>query len=269
MAEALRKIAEFFPHVSRLKIGIRARTQYIRGKKKSTKGPHPVNVRLLEDIQGYGRKGSIIPIAPGRMRNIYYPQRKAEYVTQAQMRTMAKSGMVIERDFTFGVEQPQSEAQPEEDKAVDVKMKLMTPKRARELIEALVPPELVFHRVPIATSEPEPEPPEPLGNSINAIGGDLPVRHPPTPKPTVTRIFGSVSTMDILNSIKAVLAEDDEGARVVLGAESILIKAVANEELGIEADRLKAVGHFDIEIRAKGSDPIRRVVSVRPQEADL
>ncbi|KAL8704856.1 MAG: hypothetical protein Q9201_002015 [Fulgogasparrea decipioides] len=203
------------------------------------------------------------------MRNTYYPQRKAEYVTQAQMRTMDKSNMVIERDFTFGVEQTQSEAQQEDIKAVDVKMKLMTPKRACELIEALVPPELVFHRVPIATSEPEPEPPEPLGNSINAIGGELPVRRSPAPKPMVTRIFGSVSTMDILDSLKAVMAEDDEGARVVLGAESIGIKEAANEELGIEADRLKAVGNYNIEIRPRGSDPIRRIVSVRPQETGL
>lgn len=35
------------------------RQQQVRGKKKSAKGPHTVNVRLLDDIRGYGRKGNV------------------------------------------------------------------------------------------------------------------------------------------------------------------------------------------------------------------
>ena len=119
--------------------------QQIRGKKKNAKGPHIVNVRLLEDIRGYGRKGysfnqtsigrsivimeclgSIIPIAPGRMRNIYYPQRKAEYVTAAQMRTTNQKDVLTERDFSFGLPQLQPDSLPVEEKALDVQMKLLT-----------------------------------------------------------------------------------------------------------------------------------------------
>lgn len=73
--------------------------------------------------------GSIIPIAPGRMRNIYFPQRKAEYVTSAQIRSMGgQKDMVIERDFGFGIETPGQQKPPGDDSqnTVDIKMKLLT-----------------------------------------------------------------------------------------------------------------------------------------------
>ncbi|KAI4167865.1 MAG: hypothetical protein LQ343_006879 [Gyalolechia ehrenbergii] len=241
----------------------------IRGKKKTARQPHIINVRLLEDIRGYGRKGSIIPVAPGRMRNIYYPQRKAEYVTAAQMRTISPTDILAERDFNFGNEQVEEDTKLEEDnRVVDVKMKLLTMKRASELIETFVPQEMVFYKVPIANPKPEPEQPEPLGNSINAIGGAVPQQRTPEPMPLVTRIFGSVSTADMVDSIKAVLGEDEEGARVVLNAEDIQIVGEKSEELDIEEDRLKTLGDYKIEIRLKGVDPIRRTVSIRAQEEE-
>ncbi|KAL8695870.1 MAG: hypothetical protein Q9224_003105 [Gallowayella concinna] len=245
--------------------------QQIRGKKKNAKGPHVVNVRLLEDVRGYGRKvyvGSIIPIAPGRMRNIYYPQRKAEYVTTAQMRTTNQKDILVERDYSFGVPQPEATSQSVGDDAVDVQMKLLAPKRAAEIIEAYIPPALIFYRVPIALPEPEPVPPEPIGNSINAIGGEAPVTNSPVAKPSVTRIFGSVTTADIVESIKAVLAVSEEGARVVLAPEDIKIDEKESEDVGIEVDRLKVLGDYNIEVRLKGVDPVRRLVSVKEQATD-
>ncbi|KAI4118536.1 MAG: hypothetical protein LQ345_001421 [Seirophora villosa] len=242
--------------------------QQIRGKKKSTKGPHPVNVRLLEDIRGYGRKGSIIPIAPGRMRNIYFPQRKAEYVTAAQIRAMGgPKELNIERDFGFGIETPaQQQEQPGDDsvtpETVNVRVDLLTPQRTSEIIETLIPPELIFHRVPITTPEPTSSP-EPPGQSITAEALAQPMPAP------ITRIFGSVSTADMVDAIKAVLAEDEEGARVVLSAEDVYIDAEASEETGVEADRLKALGEYRVEIRPKGMvDAIRRGVSIRAVETD-
>ncbi|KAL8932591.1 MAG: hypothetical protein Q9216_006770 [Gyalolechia sp. 2 TL-2023] len=240
----------------------------LRGKKKSAKHPRTITVRLLEDIRGYGRKGSVIPIAPGRMRNTYYPQGKAEYVTAAQMRTINPKEILAERDFNFGIEQVEGDTKLKEDgKVVDVKMKLLSMKRASELIETHVPREILFYRVPIANPKPEPEQPEPLGNSINAIGGEAPPQRAPEPTPLVTRIFGSVSTADMVDSIKAVLAEDEEGARVVLGPEDIhIVEGKKNEGLDVEEDRLKALGDYKIEIRLKGVDPVRRIVSIRAQE---
>ncbi|KAL8969858.1 MAG: hypothetical protein Q9197_004122 [Variospora fuerteventurae] len=235
--------------------------QQIRGKKRSTKGPHPVNVRLLEDIRGYGRKGSIIPIAPGRMRNIYFPQRKAEYVTSSQIRSMGgQKDMVIERDFGFGIDTPGQQKPPGDNShnAVDVKIKLLTPTRTSELIEALAPQQIVFYRVPIMT-------PEPVSQESSKHSTTEEASMQPTPAP-ITKIFGSVSTADIVDAIKAVLAEDEEGARVVLSTDEIYISEEASESTGVEADRLKALGDYNVEIRLKGVDAIPRRVSIRAQE---
>lgn len=250
-----------------------------RGKKK-LRQPHVVKVRLLEDIRGYGRKGSIIPIAPGRMRNIYYPQRKAEYVTAAQLRTINQKDILTERDFNFGNNESANRDNIKPEKAyqtaVDVRMKLLNVKRAADLLERLVPKELVFYRVPIGNPKLEAEQPrEPVGSSINAIGGggeQIPQEQdaPATTTPEATRIFGSVSVADMVDSIKAVLAEDEEGARVVLGPEDISIMEEEEFDGDLDGDeyRIKALGEYKIEIRLKGVEPVRRVVSIRAQEEE-
>ena len=82
-------------------------------------------------------------------------------------------------------------------------------------------------------------------------------------------IFGSVSTGDIAESIKAVLAQTKEGARVVIGPEDISIlkrDEETYEEKGIEGDRLKALGDFQVEVRVKGGDPVVRTISVKAQD---
>lgn len=76
------------------------------------------------------------------------------------------------------------------------------------------------------------------------------------------------------DSIKAVLAETREGARVVIGAEDITIlqeegDEAARQERRIEGDRLKALGDFQVEVRVKGGDPVIRTVTVRAQENTL
>lgn len=84
-------------------------------------------------------------------------------------------------------------------------------------------------------------------------------------------IFGSVSTADIAESIKAVLAATREGARVVIGAEDIAIVQDKDDEFGhqdkgIEGDRIKALGDFQVEVRVKGGEAVVRRVSVKAQE---
>lgn len=73
-------------------------------------------------------------------------------------------------------------------------------------------------------------------------------------------------------SIKAVLAQTTEGARVVIGAEDIAIVQDKDDESGnqdkdIEGDRLKALGDFQVEVRVKGGEAVARMVSVKAQEA--
>ena len=95
---------------------------------------------------------------------------------------------------------------------------------------------------------------------------------PQPPKPQLVNIFGSVSTADIAESIKAVLAQTTEGRRVVIGSEDITIVQDADDEFehqgkGIEGDRLKALGDFRVELRVKGAEAVVRTVSVKAQEA--
>ena len=76
-------------------------------------------MKLLKDVRSYGRKGisslgaflhvkctypivtlgAIVPVMPGRMRHIWYPSKRAEYVTDALLKTLPD--VVVERDFTF------------------------------------------------------------------------------------------------------------------------------------------------------------------------
>lgn len=65
------------------------------------------------------------------------------------------------------------------------------------------------------------------------------------------------------------LAGSEEGARVVLAPEDVSIIEEENETVAIEADRLKALGSYKIEIRLKGVDPIQRLVIIRPQETEI
>ena len=67
--------------------------------------------------------GTIIPVAPGRMRNIWYPRQMAEYMTHSQLQD--QPGVIAERDFTFGMEQPESVEEKKEEEMISVQMKLL------------------------------------------------------------------------------------------------------------------------------------------------
>ena len=77
--------------------------------------------------------GSIIPVAPGRMRNLLYPRQKAAYVTEAQLREWKSQNIVIERDFDFGMRKLESE--PTE--PLKVKVELLTVRSFPDLATAL------------------------------------------------------------------------------------------------------------------------------------
>ena len=138
-----------------------------------------------------------------------------------------------------------------------------------------------FYRAPISVPEPETpiqDRPKRLKRAASSAAAELEAASVPLPEPVqpqLTHIFGSVSTADIAESIKAVLANTTEGARVVIGAEDITIiqNEVKNEvndsedqDKGIEGDRLKVLGDFQVEVRVKGGEPVVRTVSVKAQE---
>ena len=56
-----------------------------------------------------------MPVATGRMRNDWYPRRKADYMTDAQLRNSSLRDVPAERDFNFrpdlrGMQQVEEEA---------------------------------------------------------------------------------------------------------------------------------------------------------------
>lgn len=141
-----------------------------------------------------------------------------------------------------------------------------------------MPPSLIFYRTPISAPEPEApiqKPPNRSRRATSSAAAELEAASKPLqkpPQPQLTTIFGSVSTAEIAESIKAVLATTSEGARVVVGAEDITIVQDKNggtghQEKAMDGDRLKALGDFRVEVGIKGGATVVRTVSVKAQEA--
>ncbi|KAL9125733.1 MAG: hypothetical protein Q9217_005104 [Psora testacea] len=246
----------------------------MRGKKKSAKKPNTINVKLLKDIKGYGRKGSIVPVAPGLFRNTWLPRRRAEYLSTLQI---AKPGEVVaERDFTFGLEEKEEKAtEPvetvERARSVAAKAKFIAPERATEILDSMLPSHIIFYRVPINDPEPYASPSEIAAQqrrdaspAAAALAEASAAIKPPASE--MKTIFGSVTTADMAENIKALLGVEEESARVVIGAEDISILGEGGEGSGIEGDRLKALGNFLVEVRVKGGEPVLRTVTVLAQE---
>ena len=112
----------------------------IRGKKKKAKLPPTVPVRLLKNTPSYGPKGtghkrafvrptlillgSIVPVTPGRMRNIWYPRGRAEYMTISELRDV--KDLPKQRNYTFGARTKElQESDAKQAQAVNVKLDLL------------------------------------------------------------------------------------------------------------------------------------------------
>jgi len=240
--------------------------QHVRGKKKLAKQT-TIKVRLLTDVRRYGRQGSIIQITPGRMRNDFFPKRWAEYMTKAQLRELGIEHAMLERDSTFGIGKPQAttEAMPETvietEAPIPVDLDLLLPERAMTVMSMLLPDNIDFYRTPISPAPATAQrhsPSIPSTSAISAAAQEV----APSQTTQNTSIYGSVTTADVCANLRAVLAEDDEGSRIVLSSEDISFV-----EEGEEKDRVKQLGVFEIDIRVKGAtDSIRRTIRVNAQD---
>lgn len=139
------------------------------------------------------------------------------------------------------------------------------------LIATTLPLLMVFYRVPVKESGPTADraQAQPSQGAASTAAAELAAAAIPIPKSPDTSsvaIFGSVSKAEIADAAKAVLAQSEEGKRVVLGAEDITFTETEGDARGIEGDRLKTLGDFPIEIRVKMGEAVQRVVSVRAQE---
>ncbi|TPX17485.1 uncharacterized protein E0L32_003128 [Thyridium curvatum] len=281
------------------------RTQ-VRGKKSKQSPDQGVVVRLLEDIPKFGRKGELHPIPGrgdktdrgltirandhadaifridrGRMRNLWYPSGKAEYMTATRFSELGLSrGEAIgERDPMFG-----SFAPPEVDESDDfelssIQIRTMSPERTAELLESHLPQTLTFARKPInaqqpaaaAAAEPAAPPRSPLLAARAAVSTGAPAAAPePTPEEAAEAaaaalaIFGSVSTHDVAATVRQILARADPEAGAVAVVEARDVKFVGLED-GV--DRVKALGRWEVDILpGKGAAPVRKVVEIVAEE---
>ena len=199
-------------------------------------------------------------------------------MTDSQLKELGS--VVAERDFLFGLGE-EMERREEDEQMVEVQTKLLPvirttllrspqslthekPARATEIIQAVVPPEIVFYRTPIAIQDQDSSPESRKIVQTPDIQTLLQSSAKPKSKPTM--IYGSVSTADISEAVKAILVQHAEGTRVVLGSEDMTISGEGGEGSGIEPGRIKALGTFTVDIRVKGGDSIRRTILVKAQE---
>lgn len=70
--------------------------------------------------------------------------------------------------------------------------------------------------------------------------------------------------------MKAVLAENEEASKVVIGEEDVKFVVEGGQqqqEKSAETDRVKHLGEFEVEVRIRGTGAaVRRVVRVAAQE---
>ena len=135
------------------------------------------------------------------------------------------------------------------------------PQKAHTLLTTLIPETLNFHRKPIPAPTPRPQTRAPISPLVTSADvADDTGRDSSAP----LAIFGSVSPADIWSHIKALLDKDAEGSRIVLEPENVRIVG-----LGEGADRIKALGRWEIEISVGARlEPIRKVVEILPLAED-
>lgn len=133
-----------------------------------------------------------------------------------------------------------------------------------------LPPVLQFYRIPIrnpqreiSDDESQPSQSEEHGSDTDSTADSVVHRRQAHSVP----IYGSVSTTDIAERVKAILRETKGGERVVVGADDITILNSNGEEVEQEADRLKMMGDFLVDIRVKKGDTVRRTVRILAQES--
>ncbi|CAI6339970.1 unnamed protein product [Periconia digitata] len=252
--------------------GLGGAVQHTRNLSKAAKETKKnIAVKLLADVPKFGKAGSYVPLSRTTMRNRWFPARIADYVTLTQLKQLKAQGVLIERDLTFGVPEPLEEIADQDDSFLQqkkhyvrpIELELLSPERSMELIDTFVPPTIDFTRQLIEQDSPAKQDSRRHGASEAAdILSSISFQE--KPKVNVNSIYGSVSTTDVANTIKAALAHNDEAARVLLSDSDIKFITGFEED---DTSRLKQVGSFKVEIQLSGAEaPLLRTVRIRAKE---
>ncbi|EPE25228.1 hypothetical protein GLAREA_11809 [Glarea lozoyensis ATCC 20868] len=268
--------------------------QQIRGKKKLSRTPNKVNALLLKDIKGFGKKGNVVSIVAGVMRNQWYPRRQAEYATAARMKELGlRQEDVIEGGLLPANEDaiPNEAAKAAADALLSAEdapkpegyvpfLRAEKPRKAEKIVPPSAPeaekgpetptpveasailssvlPEhqdITFLRTPLTTA---PAIPRRMSPSLPAKAAvSVAAGGKTSIKPLQTGIFGSVSTTDIALQVNSFLAKHRKGALINVSPDEIAFV----DELE-DATRVKHLGDFRIDIKLRGAPTAIRRTSV-------
>jgi hypothetical protein len=216
----------------------------------------------------------------GRMRNQWFPAKKAEYMTASRFQELGLTRRDIgDRDATYGtLEAAEVEVIPEPEVPITTVVTASVcvphcpcypplypapcgandaeqqPEKSHTFLTTRIPGTLTFHRKPI----PAPAPPPPTQSISPLVAAANPDTAHDRNAPLA--IYGSVSATDVVAYIKGLLLGDAEGSRMVLGPENIRFLGLAEE-----ADRVKTLGRWEVEISVGNKlEPVRKVVEILP-----
>jgi ribosomal protein L9 len=133
-----------------------------------------------------------------------------------------------------------------------------------ELLTTFIPPTIQFARQAIEQEETKPTPRYGASGAADILTAAAMASKPKAP---VNGIYGSVSTADVVATIKAALSHNDEAARVVLTENDV--RFIEGVEGAHDKSRVKQLGTFKVEIQVPGAEaPITRNVHIRPKKED-
>lgn len=134
------------------------------------------------------------------------------------------------------------------------------PETAHALLSELIPDTLTFHREPVPIPVPQPKlAEEPKISPLIARSAPTPTPQTPSSTKAEGAIFGSVSSTDILNQIKALISGHEDASRIVLRPSSVKIVGLADGN-----DRITHLGRWDIEIAVATGLTVRKSVQIVP-----
>jgi len=134
------------------------------------------------------------------------------------------------------------------------------PQRSMELLDTFVPPTIDFYRQRI---EQESQPRSRMGAS--GAADILTAVAMSKAKSAPDAIYGSVSSADLVSTIRGALAHNDEAARVILNEADV--KFLSGHEEG-DPSRVKQLGTFKAEIRLPGTqEALVRNIRIRAKES--
>ncbi|KAH6616275.1 hypothetical protein C7974DRAFT_401513 [Boeremia exigua] len=226
-------------------------------------------VRLLKDVPRYGRAGSLVPLNRATMRNRWFPARVADYVPFLQLKALKAQDVDMQRDPTFGVEVALEEANdaeldlaPRRPYVRPIEIEMLSPERSMELIDTFIPASIDFTRQRIEQGVDAG--PRPVATGAAAVLTAAAMGSKPKANPNA--IYGSVTTADVVATLKAGLAHNDEAARVILNEADV--RFVTGSE-DADAQRVKELGVFRVEIQVPGAEaPLVRNVRVKAKDMD-